>query len=84
MMKRVNIPKSGKLEGLDNDEYNLNDDLSQDLQSQASKDISEYDGNPKAAPSRVYIGPEQCWKVFQLGGDKEEGIQQVCGEPEAC
>ena len=58
MSKRVNIPKSGELKGLDNDEYNLNDDLSQDLHSQASKDISEYDGNPKAAPSRVYIGPE--------------------------
>ena len=60
MMKRVNIPKSGKLEGLDDDDYDLNavNDLSQDLQSQASKDILEYDGNPKATPSRVYISPE--------------------------
>ena len=58
MMKRVNIPKSSELEGLDNDEYNFNGDLSQDLRSQASEDIMEDDGNPKAAPSRVYIGPE--------------------------
>ena len=75
MSKRVNIPKSNKLDGLDDDEYSLNDDLSQDLHSQVSKDVSEYDGNPKAASSRVYLGPEQCRKMFQLGGDEEKGIQ---------
>ena len=75
-----------ELEGLDNDDYDPNtiDDLSQDLQSQASEDVLEYNVNPKAAPSRVYIGSKQCWKVFQPSGDKEEGIQWICGGCEVC
>jgi hypothetical protein len=60
------------------------DNYSQDDQSLASDDVSNYDGKPKAAPSRVYIGPEQCRKVFQLPSDTDTGIKQVCGGPEDC
>jgi hypothetical protein len=56
----------------------------QDGQRLASKDVSDYDGNPKAAPQRVYIGPKRCRKVFQLASDADSDVWWVCGGPEDC
>jgi len=60
------------------------DGQSQDGQSLASEDVSDYDGNPKAAPRRVYIGPGRCRKVFQLTSDVDDDVWRVCGGPEDC
>ena len=47
------------LDGIDDyDDLAVDDYYSQDDQSLASDDVSNYDGKPKAAPSRVYIGPK--------------------------
>ena len=59
--------------------------LSQDSQSLVSEDVSDYDGNLKGAPRRVYIGAGRCWKVFQLASDAgDDDVWRVCGGLEEC
>ena len=84
--KLVKMPESSDALDLDGiDDYDLAvDGQSQDGQSLASEDVSEYNGKPKAAPRRVYIGSERCRKVFQLAGDADDDVWRVCGGPKDC
>ena len=84
MAKKVKLPKGRKaldLDKIDNYDNLAVDDYSQDEQSLASEDVTDYDGRPKTTPHQVYIGPEQCRKVFQLASDTNTGVKQVCGGP---
>jgi hypothetical protein len=49
-----------------------------------SKDVSDYEGNPREAPQHAYFGANQCRVMFQLKHDAEKNIIQVCGASQDC
>ena len=88
MTKTIKIPKDdnilglGKVEGYDDDL--ILDEASQEAMTLGSEDVSDYEGDPKRAPTSLYFGKDRCLKLFQLKGDAESEIFRVCGGPADC
>ena len=68
MARQVKIPGDAEILGMDDiDRYTQSDDeFSQGEETTGSQDVSDYEGNPRAAPARIYIGPDCCRKEFQV------------------
>jgi hypothetical protein len=72
------------MDEVDQDYDNLSLDGSQGEETTGSHDVSDYEDNPKRAPSRLHFGKDRCLKLFQLNKDEEKGVMRVCGGPQDC
>ena len=77
MTKRVKLSENDTELGMDeikgDDNLSL-DDVSGDGDTMTSQDASEFEGDPKSAPERLFFGQDRCLKQFQLTNDVANGV----------
>jgi hypothetical protein len=78
-----NVLGRDEVVGHNDDNFSL-DEESQGVETMASQDASDFEDNPKDAPSKLYFGEDRCLKMFQLSKDSERGLIRVCGGPTPC
>ena len=79
MTKRVKLPGDGEERGLEEADLSIEDESPSDADVQGSEDVSDYEGQPRAAPRQAYFGADRCRIKFQLKGDQASAVVRVCG-----
>ena len=92
MTKRVTVLDDPLIKGEDmianDDDLLLNDysdaEASNGRAAGSGEDVSDYEGNPKAAPPQAYFGLDRCRRQFQLKHDRRDQIVRVYGGGSDC
>jgi hypothetical protein len=81
MAKKVKLPGDSQgFEDLQDAELSPGEESPNDGgDAYGSEDVSDYEGQPKAAPRQAYFGADRCRIKFQLKGDQGSGVVRVCG-----
>ena len=80
MTKKVKLPgDNDDREGLEDEEGVMDEASLDDVEAYGSEDVSDYEGQPKAAPRQAYFGADRCRIKFQLKSDPASGVIRVCG-----
>jgi hypothetical protein len=80
MTKKVKLPGDGdERGGLRDEDLAMDEESLDDVEAYGSEDVSDYEGQPKAAPRQAYFGEDRCRIKFQLKGDHASGVTRVCG-----
>ena len=84
MTKKVKLPGDSEgLESLQDADLSPGEDSPNEADAYGSEDVSDYEGQPKAAPRQAYFGADRCRIKFQLKGDQASGVIRVCGGPKS-
>ena len=80
MTKKVKLPgDTNDREDLEDEDMDMDEETLKEVEAYSSEDMSNYEGQPKAALRQAYFGADHCRVKFQLKGDQASGVIRVCG-----